>query len=79
MSKKGDGVVRGSAEIERTFDTIPDAVIKFNGPHDFLDYSLSYHLPETKDRIADAVNGFYTKIGKYWKATGKKQKKMGCM
>ena len=52
------------AEIERTFNAIPDTVFKPNSPRDFFDYNISYYLPETKDRIADAVNGFYIKIGK---------------
>lgn len=52
------------AEIERTFNTIPDTVFKPNSPRDFFDYNISYYLPETRDRIADAVNGFYIKIGK---------------
>lgn len=56
--------MKGLAEIERTLTTIPDDVFKPNSPHDFVDYSLSYYLPETKDRIADAVNEFYTRIGK---------------
>ena len=52
------------AEIERTLNTIPDTVFKPNSPCDFFDYNISYHLPETKDKIAAAVNELYIKIGK---------------
>lgn len=56
--------MKGLAEIERTLNTIPDTVFKPNSPCDFFDYNISYHLPETKDKIAAAVNELYIKIGK---------------
>lgn len=51
-------------EIKRTLKTIPN--FKTNNPRDFfhLDYSLSYFFPETQEKIEDAVNGLYSRIGK---------------
>ena len=51
-------------ETNRTLNTIPDTVFKPNSPRDFFDYNISYYLPETKDKIAKAVNELYIKIGK---------------
>lgn len=62
------------AEIERTLNTIPDTVFKPNSPRDFFDYNISYYLPETKDKIADAVNELYIKIGKILEDDRKKAK-----
>lgn len=62
------------AEIERTLNTIPDTVFKPNSPRDFFDYNISYYLPETKDKIAKAVNELYIKIGKILEDDRKKAK-----
>lgn len=56
--------MKESTEIKRTLTTIPDDVFKSNSPHDYVDYSLSFYLPETSDRITDALNEFYARIGK---------------
>lgn len=51
-------------EIKRIRKTMPN--FKTNSPHDFFefDYRLSYFLPETQEKIEDAVNRLYVRIGK---------------
>lgn len=51
-------------EIERKMEVIPDSQIKWNNPRDFFDYSVSYYLPETKERIEEEHNKFLTELGK---------------
>lgn len=51
-------------EIKRTLKDMSDTGIVLNNPNDFLDFSFSYYLPETKDKIDEAVNEFYTRLGK---------------
>lgn len=51
-------------EIKRTLKTMPN--LKTNSPRDFLyfDYNLSCFFPETQEKIEDAVNELYSRIGK---------------
>lgn len=50
--------------IERKMEVRQDSQIKLNNPKDFFDYSVSYFLPETKERIEAAYDKLITEIGK---------------
>lgn len=73
--------LKGQCKPERILKTIPDAAFKTNNPRDFFtfDYSLSHYLPETKDRIDEAINKLYTQIGKILEDDRAKAKEAGCI
>ncbi len=49
-------------EVKRTMKNMPYTGFKPNSPNDFIDYSISYYLPETIEKIEKALENFYEVI-----------------
>lgn len=49
--------------MKRALKDMSHTGLKTNSPKDFMDYSFSYYIPETRNRIEAAAEKFLTKIG----------------
>lgn len=50
-------------EMKRALKDMSHTGLRTNSPRDFLDYSFSYYIPGTEDRIKAAVEKLLTEIG----------------
>lgn len=58
----------GTEKINRVLKDMSHIGLKLNNPRDFVDYSFSYYIPETKNRIEAAAEKFLTEIGRILEA-----------
>lgn len=50
--------------VQRTFKDMSHTGLRTNNPKDFMDYSFSYYIPETGNKIEAEAEKFLTEIGR---------------